>query len=73
MWQVNIREMLWAHHVPPTTHNQTLHSIPEQILLLLLILLNAAKYSESLFNIDNIDRAATAVIVCRQHAPAAKI
>ena len=34
-------------------------------LLLIIILLNAAKYNESLFNIDTIDRAA--LMVCRQH------
>ena len=40
-----------------------------------MILLNAAKYNESLFNIKyNIDTINKATLmVCRQHAPATKI
>ena len=38
--------------------------------LLLIRFLNAAEYNVPLLNIDTIDRAA--LMVCRQHAPAAK-
>ena len=43
----------------------------ELFLLLLIGILNAVEYNVPLLNIDTIDRAT--LMVCRQHAPAAKI